>query len=78
MERFSVIKQGSSQGSGFTQNNNLPEFQYVELNYGGSRITGTNGTLSRSYTYSHHTFLLDFKYEENENVLEDIFDYDLL
>ena len=78
MERFSVIKQGSSQGSGFTQSNNLPELQYVELNYGESRILGTNGTFVRSYTYNHHTFLVDFKYEENENVFEDMFNYDLL
>ena len=78
MDNFSVIKQGSSQGSGFTQNNDLPELQYVDLYYGESEILGTNGMLRRSYTYNHHTFLLDFKYEDNENAFEDMFDYDLL
>lgn len=55
----------------------MSELQYEELYYGGSRIIGTNGTLARNYTYNHHTFLLDFKYE-NENAYSDMFDYDLL
>ena len=77
MDKFSVIKQGGSQGSGFTQKNNLPEFEYVELYYGASQIIGTNGTFAKNFTYNHHTFLLDFKYE-NENAFQDMFDYDLL
>ena len=77
MESFSLVKQGGSQGSGYTQKSNLPELQYVELYYGGTQIIGTKGMFARNYTYNHHTFLMDFKYE-NENAFQDMFDYDLL
>lgn len=53
----------------------LPEFQYVELYYGPSSITGTNGLFTRNNTYDHHTFLLNFTYEDEEG-FADMFDYD--
>ena len=54
----------------------LPELEFVELHYGQSTIAGTDGTFTRNYTYSHHTFLLNFTYED-EYSFYDIFDYDL-
>ena len=50
----------------------LPEFQYVELYYGTSNMVGTEGIVSRNFTYNHHTFLLDVTYED-EDAFEDMF-----
>ena len=54
----------------------LPELEVEELYYGPSRIIGTEGTFTRDYTYSHHTFLLNFTYEDRHSFY-DSFDYDL-
>lgn len=77
MDQFSVIKQGSSQGSRFKTIDDIPELQSVELYYGKSSILGTNGSFMRDYTYNHHTFLLNFTYE-NEYGFPDMFNYDIL
>ena len=77
VDRFSLVKQGSSQGSGFTVTTSLPELEFVELYYGPSIILGTDGTFTRNYTYSHHNFLLNFTYED-EYSFYDIFYYDLM
>ena len=76
MEHFSVIKQDGSQGSEYTSKNDLPEFQYVELYYGGSQVMGTKGLVTRNYTYQHHTFLLNFTYL-NHGAYAEMFHYDL-
>lgn len=75
VDQFSGVKEGSSQASNYTVTSALPELQYVELYYGPSTIIGTNGTYTRDYTYNHHTFLLNFTYE-NEDGFRDMFDYD--
>ena len=76
VDSFSAVKQGSSRGSNYTVTTSLPELDFVELYYSPSTIAGTDGTFLRDYTYSHHTFLLNFTYEDEYSIY-DILDYDL-
>ena len=76
MDHFSIIKQDGSQGSGNKSTNDFPEFQYVELYYGGSQYLGTKSLVTRNYTYKHHTFLLNFTNQLDDAYIE-MFQYDL-